>query len=688
MAPSPTQVVLGATLFATLAIVWYYYGRGRWRAFAETRLLYGVPWGTLVTVAVVVAFYLFAQNGLWHWSDPVVYPFVSWSYFYPLGLVTAGIAHSSPAHIVSNLTATLVLAPIAEFAWGHYASDGSTRTGDPSVQPDEHAGKREAGANAETDENPAHAPGRTHRETTDGAASDPAEPDVDGSADRRDPTDDRRTDGGRDAPAQEPPVARDPTGGGGLLDTPWVRAVVLFPAALLGAALLTAVYSLGPGLGFSGAVYAILGFAIVTYPATTVVGVVVASALGVLYEALTRPVVTTTVEVTTPSPPSWAGIGFQAHALGFLLGVVAAVALLAYRRRSPGTERVFFATLLVGLVQSLWLLSWGSGDTYTLYRGAGVIVLLVLTLVVAAAARTRPSSASSDGPSGRFLAMGWLLFAAVLVLGALGTASLFGPLSATAVVPIGFLAVLLLAPGVLALLASRVDLEVDVYRKVAVLALVAIVVLVALPSVLVSSAVVPEDPVPNQNGSVTVGEYTVTYVADEPIPRELFGVDAGNGSGGSVTGVVVVNQDREIGTIGVQNRVLRHEGEGSVPVGGVGWRESIRAERTAWNVAGGETAYAIDLFHDGDRTRSYTTHPVTAAASVAGASVVVVPVESGFQLRALRDDTVVDEVAVPPTNETTGLGDLEVSTRSDGDTRRIYASGPDSRALIAVEETY
>mgnify|MGYP006926893087 FL=1 len=56
MVPSSTQVALVATVVSTLLFAWYA-GGGRWRDRVSDRLLYGVPWGTLVVVAVNVAFY-------------------------------------------------------------------------------------------------------------------------------------------------------------------------------------------------------------------------------------------------------------------------------------------------------------------------------------------------------------------------------------------------------------------------------------------------------------------------------------------------------------------------------------------------------------------------------------------------------------------------------------------------------
>lgn len=97
-------------------------GRGVVRR-VRTRLLFGVPWGTLVVVAAVAAFYLFVQFGSRFPHTPLVVPFVSWSYFYPFGTLTAPFAHAGLGHVTGNLLATLALAPLAEYAFSHYPTE-------------------------------------------------------------------------------------------------------------------------------------------------------------------------------------------------------------------------------------------------------------------------------------------------------------------------------------------------------------------------------------------------------------------------------------------------------------------------------------------------------------------------------------------------------------------------------------
>lgn len=98
------------------------------RTALRTRLLGGVPWGTLITIGGVLSVYLFIQGGLSNWYRPVVIAFRAWSYFYPLGMVLAPFSHVSPNHLLGNLIGTLALAPLAEYAWGHYPEERGAET--------------------------------------------------------------------------------------------------------------------------------------------------------------------------------------------------------------------------------------------------------------------------------------------------------------------------------------------------------------------------------------------------------------------------------------------------------------------------------------------------------------------------------------------------------------------------------
>lgn len=113
-----------AVVVGSLAVVSRLAGyRGGVASKLRSRLVMGVPWGTLVSVAFVLAVYLFVQGGWSHWRRPVVTPFRAWSFLYPTGIVTSGVAHGGPGHLIGNLVGTVVLAPICEYAWGHFPRD-------------------------------------------------------------------------------------------------------------------------------------------------------------------------------------------------------------------------------------------------------------------------------------------------------------------------------------------------------------------------------------------------------------------------------------------------------------------------------------------------------------------------------------------------------------------------------------
>jgi membrane associated rhomboid family serine protease len=123
-APDPALLqrlaLAAAVLLAAVLLVVLDRPRGRWGRRLRRRFLLGLPWGTLVTATLVLLVYLLLQGGLARPRAPTTLPFRAWSYFYPLGMATASFAHAGPGHLLGNLVGTLVLAPLAEYAWGHY----------------------------------------------------------------------------------------------------------------------------------------------------------------------------------------------------------------------------------------------------------------------------------------------------------------------------------------------------------------------------------------------------------------------------------------------------------------------------------------------------------------------------------------------------------------------------------------
>ncbi|WP_122090704.1 rhomboid family intramembrane serine protease [Halalkalicoccus subterraneus] len=158
-----------------------------------------------------------------------------------------------------------------------------------------------------------------------------------------------------------------------------------FALGVLAVGIVTSLFSWGPVIGFSGTVFALIGFVLVRYPLLTVVALAVRSAIRTLTGALGDPV--SVVEVTAGvSPPWWYGIAIQGHAIGFLIGVLLGIALLWRRRVDPDAARLWLGTLLTTLSLSLWAVWWIRGArTYVLYRALGVVLVLALSVLITAA---------------------------------------------------------------------------------------------------------------------------------------------------------------------------------------------------------------------------------------------------------------------------------------------------------------
>ncbi|WP_254864079.1 rhomboid family intramembrane serine protease [Halovivax gelatinilyticus] len=599
---SLTRLALAVAFVVGLAFVVSIADTKRWRTRLERRLLYGVPWGTALTVAILVAFFLFVQRGLWNPDDPLTVAFVSWSYFYPTGMATAGIAHGSTAHLASNATATIVFGALAEYAWGHYP------------------------------------------------------------------------DGDRDRSS--------------LRSNPWVRALVAVPLVLFAVAFLTAFFSLGPGLGFSGAVYALIGFTVVVTPRLAIGAVVATSALSVLVDAVSNPIVREGIETGAPEPPGWAGVGFHAHLLGFLVGIVLAIALLRRRDRLPRPSAVFAAVALVGLVQSVWLLVWSGGDdVYTLYRGAGVIFLIALSILVTIAVAgserpiPRPLSVLPWAPSRRALAAAWFGVLTLVTLLFLATAIFVdGAGFVVAVLLVGY--GLLVLPALPPLLPERVASGPIGRRRAAFTGLVAFTVVVALVGVPYGLTLVGDD-VPG-SGGVDVGDFTVTYEENATIDRTLLAFPESE-TETTHDGVLVVSDDRELFTVAERAERLEHDRTATVVVGGLGWYESVDVERTGWDVLGNETAYAVDLTHDGETTRSFTSEPATADATIDDHTISIVPTDESFEIRLDANGSTIGAVPVPDAGEDERIESFEFRTQSENNTVKLYATLAGTTVQLAEE---
>lgn len=611
----PIRIGIVTALLVAFGYIWLLAGRGVWYDRLSERFVLGVPWGTVLCISGVVAFYLFAQSGLTHWNSPVTLPFRSWSYFYPLGLLTSGFAHASPGHLTGNMIGTVVLAPIVEYAWGHY----------PPKKPD----------------------------------SEYAYPPP----------------GNIDGPAPDETVAD------AWWNRPWIRALVVFPAVVVVVSLATSVLAFGWSLGFSGTVYAFGGFAVVYFPLAAVVAMEGFTGTAVVITTLLDPVLRATAEAGSSGPPSWWGVNVQAHLLGFLLGVMLALALLHRRDESRRPAVVFFATLLFGLSRQLYVFTDSpEEDVFLQLRGVGVIFVLGLTvLVTAAVAADRAPLADrvadiSWVPTMRVVSLVWLAAVGVLVWavwsGTVDRGSI--PIFGIGTAPV--LLLLLLYPFFPTDGPSRIGTGLA-RRDLFMFALALIVAVVVLPSIASNSAQMSDDPVPDSE-TIAIDGYEITYAEGATHGRV----------GTNESGLIVVNERRNIWTTVAEKSDLEDSGEVTVPVGGIGWRETVTATREGWNVVGNDSVYAVDLSHDGETVSAFRSGESTARAQITNKTVAVESVDDGFRLNVTREDAVVGTAEIPGVNESRRIGSLRFETEEIEGTPSVFAHESGTRVLIAERE--
>lgn len=608
----PVRLGIVTALLVAVGYVWLLAGRGQWYDRLSDRFVYGVPWGTLVSIVGVSSFYLFAQSGFAYWNAPVTLPFRSWSYFSPIGLLVSGFAHAGPGHLTGNMIGTLVLAPLVEYAWGHYP-------------PGEDTSEYEYPPPGDHDERP------------------------------------------QSAPTPDSWQAR-----------PWVRALVLFPLGVVLVSVLTSVFAFGWSLGFSGTVYAFGGFAVVYFPVAAVIAMVGFTGTAVVVNSLLTPVLRATAEAGS-GPPGWWGINVQAHLLGFLIGVVLAL-LLLYRRnetRQPGA--VFFATLLFGLSRGLYIFTYSpENDVFLQLRGVGLIFVVGLAiLVTAAVAADSPLPDRvpdvARPPTNRLFAVVWLSGAAVLVwsvwTGTVGRGTI--PIFGIGAVPV--LLLLALYPFFPADSPSRIGTQLS-RRDLFLFALAFTIGIVLLPSIFTNYVRMSEDPVPDSE-TITIEGYEITYAEDTRHGR----------LGTNESGLIVVNQKRDIWISAVDKSDLADSGEATVPVGGTGWRETVTATRHGWDVVGNDSAYAVDISHD-ETIRVFRSPAAAARATIANKTIAVEPVADQFRLNVTRGEDVLGNVEIPETGETARVGALEFETETVDGTLSVFAAQNGTRVLIAEQE--
>ncbi|WP_256403369.1 rhomboid family intramembrane serine protease [Halorubrum salinum] len=580
---------VGLALAAVAVLAVYAVDRpdGGWTRALRTRFLYGVPWGTLVSIAVVVGVYLFVQDGISNPYRPVAIPFRSWSYFYAEGLFWAGLAHSGLGHLTGNLFSALVAGSIAEYAYGH-------------------------------------APGGRDRRR----AASIADNLLDASA--------------RDGP---------------LVSNPYVRAFVVVPGAILGFAVLSSLFALGPVIGFSTAVFALWGFALVHYPVRSLAALTGPTLASVAYWTLRSPVA---VGEATGSygPPGWANVAVQGHALGLIVGALAAVWLVR-RRREHGSAPVsgrdtgprvptdadrsgvaalaaFGGVLLFGASRRIWAVYWYLGnERFELYRALGLGLLAVLASIVAVAVAGRDEPIWPDRAVSR----------PETVRGAVRSAT-----------PA--------AVGLLCLLAALAA--------------------VAGPAV-VPNLVTVDDGGDLPGDPIEVDEYQITY-AENVENRLVSAVDVeafGRSTSVNTSGVIVANPDREIWTTAVSRGNLAFWGYRAVDVGGTGWRETVWVQRTGWVAAGGGPTYRVDAIRNETRSTLFVSDPARVDGRIDGRQILVAAVDGGFELRVGHEGWT-ETAPLPARNESVTV--RGVSFVREGS--RVYAERGETRLQVARQELY
>ncbi|UIO99250.1 rhomboid family intramembrane serine protease [Halobaculum sp. CBA1158] len=554
---SRAAVVVAAVLAVAVTVALDRLAGGERVAVLRRRFVLGVPWGTLTVTGLVLAVYLFVQGGWTNWYSPVVTPFRAWSYLAPLGVAVSGFAHAGPGHLLGNLFGTLAVAPLVEYAVGHF------------------------------------------------------------------------------------PRERGSSSFGSARDNPYVRAFVLFPAATVAVGLASGAFALGPVIGFSGVVFAFVGAALVYRPLGTVVALSASGLISTAYRALASPVVEASGRPAYITP-WWADIAIQGHALGLLVGVLAAAWLAAARGDDlPRPRRLALGALLVAVEQSLWAVYWyRGGETYVLYRGVGLALVAVAAVLVAALAVDR------DAPPADTV---------------------------------------------------REALRDLTPRRGSVAALLVVLAALSGPAVVVNLAAVDDDPLPGD--PVEVRGYTVTYAEGvENGMVSVVDVEAfGETTSVTTSGVLVRNPDRGVWATAVSKGRLAFAGRQRVVVGGLGWREVVTVTRRGWTTVGGDgPAYRVTLSHDGETTLAYLSNASTAGPRIDGRNVSVAPTGSGFELVVAGDNDTV-RAPIPGENETVtangltfvreGRAVVALAGEVTGDPAAGNVTAP-TRVRVATRERY
>lgn len=405
--------------------------------------------------------------------------------------------------------------------------------------------------------------------------------------------------------------------------------IATFVAAVFVMGLLTSLFVPGPLIGFSGVVFAFAGAAIVVAPLASVVAILGSTALSLLWRSWMDPVSIAEAQQRFIVPP-WADVAIHGHALGLLIGVVAGIYLLRRIEGSTDLTRVWLAGLVFGVAQALWAFYWPvSPSRFALFRAAGLAAVVffasVITVAVGGSDR-RLLPLSRDRGAGR--------------LGRLAGIST---------------------------------------SRAAVVALVVPVVVLAAVAVPFNAITIDD---PAVEDGVTVGGYRITYaenvpnLAIEAVPlpflQHRLQVER--------SGVIVVNERRNIWESPITKGGLAFRGRGRVVVGGIGWRETVSANRTTWTVVDGGATYTVYVRRAGHpREQVYIDEPVRVPAILDGKRVVIRPSRQGYRLHVSANDTVLARGPMPGPGTNVTLANLTFSRRG----KSLVASYDRTRLTVA-----
>ncbi|QZA88157.1 rhomboid family intramembrane serine protease [Salinarchaeum sp. IM2453] len=412
-------------------------------------------------------------------------------------------------------------------------------------------------------------------------------------------------------------------------DQPWyrypiIRACVLFPGAAFVIAVLTGAFSLGSVIGFSGVVFAFGGFAVVYYPIITVVGLLVVGVVRTILDGLVEPI---SFAGVTSTLPGWTSTAVQGHGLGFLIGVLLGITLLYHRNKRPRIFELFVALLIYGLTRGLWQIYRPlGGNEFVLYRALGVSVVLIGAVLVTA------TVVASKRP-------------------------LFEGSSVT-------------------------------QREAGVISLVAILAFLIGPGIVTNLVIIDYHDEPADD-ELAVEDYIIGYDENAENPTE-FVFDA-PGTDETIertsSGVYVASDQRQLWIMDTSQNQLRSTGTADIQIGGIGWRETVTAERDGLQVLGAQSVYAVELRHDDQLVTAYESNASTANIRIDNRSISFAPdIDDRFTITVEGSDGVEETASIPSVNESVEIGGIMFRASETNGTKFISAERDGTVTTVAQEE--